>query len=135
MRDGGVGGVAKYVRLTDVIYPNGRDVQYGYGTTGAVDDIMSRLADHRRQHGVRCAAYKYLGARQIVEENYDEASVKLTYLDSSGNVTGLDRFGRVVDQLWERYGDDPTVLDEYTYTYDRAGNRTEPAQRPGRRSL
>jgi hypothetical protein len=70
------------------------------------------------------SSYKYLGADQIVEEDYVEASVKLTYLNSSGNVTGLDRFGRVTDQLWERYGDDPATLDEYTYTYDRAGNVT-----------
>lgn len=46
-------------------------------------------------------------------------------MNSAGsNVTGLDRFGRIADQVWERYGDDPAVLDEYTYTYDRAGNRT-----------
>ena len=28
------------------------------------------------------------------------ALVKLSYLNSSGDVTGLDRFGRVVDQIW-----------------------------------
>jgi len=50
------------------------------------------------------ASYKYLGAGQIVEEDYVETQTKLTYLDSSGNVAGLDRFGRIVDQLWEDYG-------------------------------
>ena len=31
----------------------------------------------------------------------------------------------MVDQVWTDYGADPdVVLDEYTYTYDRAGNRT-----------
>ena len=124
--DGATGGVAKYVRLTKVIYPNGRDVEYGYGTTGAIDDIMSRLETISDGTGT-LSSYKYLGANQIVEEDYVEASVKLTYLDSSGNVTGLDHLGRVADQLWERYGDDPAVLDEYTYTYDRAGNRTSRA--------
>jgi len=48
--------------------------------------------------------YKYLGAGQIVEEDYADASVKLSYLNSAGtNVTGLDRFGRVHDQVWENY--------------------------------
>ncbi len=51
--------------------------------------------------------------------------MKLSYLDSSGNVTGLDRFGRIADQIWTDYGANPNVVfDEYTYTYDRAGNRT-----------
>ncbi len=67
------------------------------------------------------SAYKYLGLGQIVEE--DAAAAKLTYLDSSGNISGLDRFGRVIDQVWTDAGDDE--IDWYHYTYDRAGNRTE----------
>jgi YD repeat-containing protein len=116
-------GEAKYVRLTDVIYPNGRDVQYGYGEgeAGAIDDVMSRLATIGDQNGTY-AAYTYLGAGKIVTEDYVEAQAKLDY--AHDNLAGFDRFGRVVDQLWQRYGDDPAVLDEYTYTYDRAGNRT-----------
>jgi len=122
--DGASGGVAKYVRLDEVTYPNGREVHYDYGATGAIDDIMSRLAaigDGTNTH----AAYKYLGAGTIVEEDYEDIDVKLTYLDANGNPTGLDRFGRVADQVWIDYGADPdAVLDRYTYTYDRAGNRT-----------
>ena len=37
-------------------------------------------------------------------------------------VIGLDNFGRVTDQKWEKT--DHTVLDHYTYTYDATGNRT-----------
>ena len=54
-----------YVRLTDVIYPNGRDVQYGYGDVElptfaqAVDDIMSRLATITDSTGT-LATYTYL---------------------------------------------------------------------------
>ena len=36
-------GVANHVRLTDVVYLNGRDVEYGYGTAGAIDDITCRV--------------------------------------------------------------------------------------------
>ena len=125
--DGAVGGVAKYVRLADVLYPNGREVDYGYGTAGAIDDIMSRLAtidDNSTGPDDALVRYGYLGAGKIVEEDYESADVELTYLDGSGNVTGLDRFGRVVDQIWTDYGADPdVVIDRYTYTYDRAGNR------------
>jgi hypothetical protein len=69
------------------------------------------------------ASYKYLGLGTIVEEDYEQADVKLTHLDGSGSVTGLDRFGRVVDQKWTNDARS-AVFDEYTYTYDRAGNRT-----------
>ena len=69
------------------------------------------------------ATYKYLGAGRIVVEDYEDIDVKLDY--AANNFAALDRFGRVVDQVWTDYGADPdVVLDEYTYTYDRAGNRT-----------
>ena len=120
--DDASGGVAKYVRLSQVTYPNGREVHFGYGQVQAIDDIMSRLASVSDSSGTH-SSFKYLGAKQIVEEDYSDIDVKLSYLDGSGNVTGLDRFARVVDQVWKDYGVSET-LDEYTYTYDRAGNRT-----------
>jgi hypothetical protein len=64
---------------------------------------MSRLASVSDSSTGDLATYKYLGAKQIVEEDYESADVKLTYLDGSGNVTGLDRFGRIVDQVWKDY--------------------------------
>jgi len=42
---------------------------------------------------------------------------------SGGGYAGLDRFGRVLDQKWQTTAATPTVLDEYTYTYDRDSNR------------
>ena len=114
---------APYVRPTDVVYRNGRDVQYGYGTANAIDDIMSRLETITDNDGAS-VAYKYLGTGQIVEEDYVTSQTKLSYLDGSGNVTGLDRFGRIEDQIWTDYGADPdAVIDHYHYEYDRAGNR------------
>ena len=68
-RRGRPAGVAKYVRLDETTYPNGREVHYDYGTTGAIDDIMSRLATIGDGTNTQ-AAYKYLGAGTIVEEDY-----------------------------------------------------------------
>ena len=120
--DGASGSVAKYVRLSQVTYPNGREVHYDYAA--GVEDVMSRLSnvgDGANTH----ASYKYLGAGRIVVEDYEDVEVKLSYLDGSGNVTGLDRFGRILDQIWTDYGANPDeILDHYSYTYDRAGNRT-----------
>jgi RHS repeat-associated protein len=68
------------------------------------------------------ASYKYLGAGRIVVEDYETLGVKLDY--AASNFAAWDRFGRIVDQIWLDYGANPdVVLDEYAYTYDRAGNR------------
>ena len=131
--DGATGGVAAFVRLADVVYPNGRAVGYNYAS--GVDAVMSRLSsifDDSDADGVLDsgetvdAAYKYLGLGQIVEE--DDEGARLIYLGEAhgleNNVIGLDRFGRVIQQLWQ----DGTYLNEidcYTYAYDRAGNVTD----------
>ncbi len=119
---------AAYVRLTDIIYPNGRDVSYGYGATGAVDDIMSRLATISESNGTVDAAYTYLGSGTIASENYEQPQIALDY--SGSNFAALDRFGNVLNQFWASYGSasgNAGTLDGYTYTYDRAGNRTSSA--------
>jgi RHS repeat-associated protein len=121
--DGATGGVAKYNRLVFVFYPNGDHFhQYAYGNAGSVDDIMSRV-ERIGAGGDLYATYKYLGASKIVVEDYAEAEVKLDY--TANNFAALDRFGRVLDQIWTDYGANPDVaIDHYTYSYDRAGNRT-----------
>jgi YD repeat-containing protein len=43
--------------------------------------------------------------------------------DGGDQYTGLDRFGRVVDQRWWRAADGSNV-DRYQYRYDRDSNRT-----------
>ena len=118
---------ASYVRLKSVTYPNGREIDYNYAA--GVDNVMSRLSatynDANHNGDIDSgedvfASYKYLGLGQIVEE--DDGGDTLTYLDSNGNLTGLDRFGRVVDQVWKDASNNP--IDEYTYVYDPAGNVT-----------
>lgn len=114
--------MAKYIRLSQVTYPDGREVHYAYGTAQAIDDIMSRLASIGDGTDTY-ASYKYLGAGRIVVEDYEDIEVRLDY--TADDFAALDRFGRVLDQVWTDYGEDPdVVLDHYTYTYDRAGNRT-----------
>ena len=119
----GSASAAAYVRLTDVIYPNGRDVSYGYGTPGGVDDIMSRLTDIKTNgESTANAAYTYLGAGTIASENYTQPQVKLDY--SASDFAAWDRFGQVLNQVWSGYGQDNSgTLDGYSYTYDQSGNR------------
>ena len=82
---------------------------------------MSSISDSDRHAD---AAYKYLGLGTDRRGRLSPADVKLTISTRPDNVTGLDRFGRVVDQMWKRLRRHAHPLDEYTYTYDRAGNRT-----------
>ncbi len=52
-----------------------------------------------------------------------QPDVKLNYdSGTAGEYAGLDRFGRVVDQLWYDYGASAN-RDRFTYGYDRASNR------------
>jgi hypothetical protein len=55
-----------------------------------------------------------------VTADVTDIDVKLDY--AANNLAALDRFGRVLDQVWTDYGDD-VEIDGYSYTYDRAGNR------------
>ena len=85
-------------------------------TTSCLASTASAAAQHlRRVHVSRRG--------QIVVEDYAQAA-KLDYTGAANSFSGFDRFGRVVDQVWSDYGSNPSVLDEYTYTYDRSGNRT-----------
>ncbi len=116
-------------------YPNGREIEYGYGDSQSqnidevVDCIMSRLETISDSSGT-LASYKYLGAGRIAVEDYAQSQVKLDYdPDGDNSFAGLDRFGRIHDQVWEQYhleGGNEVVdgaVDEYIYGYDRAGNR------------
>ena len=118
-----------------MIYPasgqhNGRDVSYGYGTSRSRWMTTSCLAWLRSAIKRRTldAAYTYLGAGTIASEDYQQPQIKLDY--SADNFAALDRFGNVLDQVWASYGSNSGnagTLDGYSYTYDRAGNRTSRA--------
>ena len=101
--DGASGGVAKYVRLDDVVYPDGnRDSRLRLRDAGAIDDIMSRLATIGDGTDTY-AAYKYLGAGRIVDRGLRghrrEARLRGRQLRRPGPLrprggSGLDRLRR-----------------------------------------
>jgi RHS repeat-associated protein len=127
----GVGG--NHSRLTRTTYPSGYAVDYAY--TG-IDSAVSRptsLAGQRANTTASATleAFKYLGAGTVIERSRPEVNVTLSMVNLSGatadagdKYTGLDRFGRVVDQRWTN-GTTATspVVDRYGYTYDRNSNR------------
>ena len=65
----------------------------------------------------------------VVQRSHPQPGLDLTYIKQSGEpngdagdqYTGLDRFGRVVDQRWIREADG-TATDRFQYGYDADGN-------------
>jgi YD repeat-containing protein len=75
-------------------------------------------------------SYDYLGEAVVVARKHPQPGVDLSYIKRSGEAngdagdpyTGLDRFGRIVDQRWLA-SSDGAARDRLQYTYDRNGNR------------
>jgi RHS repeat-associated protein len=121
-------GNANHSRLVSMTYPSGRVVHFIYG---GVDDSISRLSqladdDGMGAPGTVLEEYAYLGLGTVVRRVYPEADIELTYIGEPGDAgdpyRGLDRFGRVVEQLWQHISDQ-TPTDHFAYGHDRNGNR------------
>ncbi len=103
----------------------GRAISYNY--TGAVDNAISRLTSISDSSAI-LENYHYLGQSTVVRRAHAEPGVDLSYVkvigepngDAGDIYTGLDRFGRVVDQRWRTAVAD---VDRFQYTYDHNGNR------------
>jgi len=75
-------------------------------------------------------SYKYLGLGAVVERDHPQTNVNQTLISQTGGTgdagdqyVGLDRFGRVVDDLWTNTST-TTTTDEFKYALDLVGNRT-----------
>jgi RHS repeat-associated protein len=127
----GVGG--NHSRPTRITYPDGYQVNYAYS---GIDSAVSRATSlsglrANAATAVTLEAFKYLGAATVIERARPEVNITLSMANFSGatgdagdKYTGLDRFGRVVDQRWTK-GTTATspVMDRYGYTCDRNSNR------------
>ena len=120
--------ITKGARSTGMIYPDGRVLNYSYGTANGLNDRISRLDALVDDDGTtRLEGFSYLGLGTVVQRAHDETGIGLTYIgggtgDGGDQYTGIDRFGRVVDQRWVKNG--TTDVDRFTYAYDRNSNRT-----------
>jgi RHS repeat-associated protein len=122
------GNYANHSRPTGIVYPNARSVSYSYGALGSLDDTISRLdavVDQTRA-GPTLEALTFLGLNTVVKRSHPETNLTLSYINQPGGssdggdqYTGLDRFGRVVDQYWSVGA---TATDSFQYAYDRDSN-------------
>lgn len=117
-------------RLTRMTYPNGRSVTYSYSS--GLDTNISRVSAISDSGGT-LESYSYLGLNTIVKRTRQENRTEMTLVKLSGEsngdagdqYTGLDRFGRIVDQRWTYTNTaTPAVTsdtDRFFYGYGRDG--------------
>ena len=130
----GLTGSTSDGRATGMIYPTTstdttpRQLNYVYNT--GLDSNISRisaLADQSGDGAGNVESYSYLGLSTIVQRNRPNG-VNLTYAKLSGEsngsagdeYTGLDEFGRVIDQRWTT--STGTNVERYQYAYDADSN-------------
>jgi YD repeat-containing protein len=124
-------GSANTIRPTSLIYPNGRVLNYNYGPSGGISDLLSRigsLIDNDRT--THLADYAYVGMDRIVAARSPQPGTELTYIklagepngDGGDQYTGWDRFSRLIDQRWIKTSTG-MALERTQYGYDQAGNR------------
>jgi RHS repeat-associated protein len=125
-------GAANNSRLTKVTYPNGRIVRYEYSS--GLDNDVGRLTyladDSSGSVGPHLEEYSYFGLGGTAKRAHPQPAVDLTYVKQSGEsvadagdqYTGLDRFGRVVDQRW-LVTSSGSHTDRFQYGHDRNSNR------------
>jgi YD repeat-containing protein len=121
-------GGPNHSRLTSMTYPNGKVLTLNYSS--GLNDTISRLSSLSDSTGT-LESYKYLGLDTVVERDHPEINVNLTYIQQAGDsnantdggdkYTGLDRFGRVIDQNWINTSTS-TTTDRFQYGYDRDSN-------------
>ena len=119
-------GSANTIRPTSITYPNGNILNFGYGTSGGKDDLLSRI-DSIADGSDTVASYNFLGLSTPVIVQYPDPVVQYTLVTGSGAglySNNLDRFGRMINCLWqETSGSTPAALVNLGYGYDRASNR------------
>jgi len=122
-------GTDNTIRLETITYPNGRALNYAYGTSGSVDDLLSRVTGIGDSVTNPMVAYTKLGLDRTVVMQYPQPDIRMTYIKLSGEpvgdggdqYTGLDRFGRVVDNRWMNSSN--VDIDRFKYGFSRASNR------------
>ena len=147
MQYGYASGAANTIRRTSIIYPNGRQLNYAYNAGD--DDARAESARWATVRSRRwwptaisasahsCADYQQPGVRWdsiggTCGGGSSSGSPSTSFSWPSYSVppqpaesySGLDQFGRVVNNLWCKYTMPSGAVDQIQYGYDLASNRT-----------
>jgi RHS repeat-associated protein len=116
--------------LLSIVYPSGRTLYYQY------DSISRVISVADGENGPILERDTYLGLSTIVQRAYVQAQEVMTYIsqgwvpgtrnDGGDIYTGLDRFGRVIDQLWilltPGLAASQRIVDRFQYWYNNDSN-------------
>jgi len=103
------GGAGNQMRKVSVTYPNGRVVEYLYGSANSMDDHLNRVsAEKVTGEAQNLVEYRYVGQNWQVRLAYPEPDIMCDYRkqvgqpdgDAGDPYNGYDRFGRTVDIHW-----------------------------------
>ena len=125
-----VDGIGNTSRAVGMTYPNGRTLSFDYGTSGGMEDALSRVAA-LLDGATQLADYSYLGLGAVIEQSSSEPQLRYSLIGTAGGddpdtgdiYRGLDRFGRIKDLMWRDYGRSFDA-ERVKYGYDRASNLT-----------
>jgi RHS repeat-associated protein len=102
-------------RRPNLIYPNGRQVNYTYDALERVQTIQNN------GELTKLAQYSYIGTSRVLQRQYQNGT-QLTYLDNAGVTdVGYDSLRRTV-QHRDLNGSN-SLLVGFTYNYDREDNK------------
>lgn len=102
-------GGANTVRRTAITYPNGKALNYFYGSANSVDDHFNRVTALKfAGDSTPLVEYTYVGVAWQIRVGYPGPGVELTYKrqgdepigDAGDPYNGYDRFGRTQDIWW-----------------------------------
>ena len=118
------------VRPIGMVYPNGRELTFEYGTANGIDDSSSRIAAIIDDDTTHLVEYEYLGQNSFVIANNPQPDLEWTLASLTGTndpdtgdiYAGLDRFGRIKDCRWRNTSEDTDIV-RLEYGYDRDSNR------------
>lgn len=106
----------KRLRPTSVRYPSAQVVNYTYGTSGSVDDLLNRFTVVKNGT-TNLAEYTDMGVATPAIVKYSQPNLTLDYTSAGA----VDRFGRITDHAWKNSSG--TALVQIKHGYDRVGNR------------
>ena len=114
------------LRLEKTTYDSGKAVYRDYGSSGGLNDLLSRVYQIKEtgSTGTVLGEYQYNADGRLVQMTLQSVSVENSIHEGGddGVYESWDRFGRVVKRAWEDTSSS-SLLDQFQYRYDRLGNR------------
>ncbi|WP_166442703.1 RHS repeat domain-containing protein [Phragmitibacter flavus] len=119
-------------RRTSITYPNGRQLDYEYGSSGGIDDVLNRVQSVHDDDLTVLAEYQHVGLGLPSITTLPQPGIEQRWKKLAGDpngdggdpYTGYDRFTRVIRSHWLKPATTPVSLVDAQWGYDRASLKT-----------